>query len=346
MKFNLKTIICVLLFLPLWFLAYAFLHEAGHALVGLAYGGTIKSFVFWNLNAHVRIVNVEYTVFGVSLMHIAGLLLPLIACALAAGFYSVKVKFTGYHICHFLASITIIGSMILWVVMSFRSLFTVFPPGEDVVNFLDTTSFHPLIVALGILFLTGAYTIFCAAKGMYAKNLSFFYIGKVQADDKTSRKRALNKAAIGLLFATALALTAAVFVSYEPLSIFNTSDTIADARIESDRIYTFSVQKERQYFFSFEIRAQGPMTGIIIQNDNGHRYFSWAVAETVSTIGLGLSQGVYTVQFIFLTDFDAAWDFMIAIGSYVHMDAEDIQNLRELFIDITDYSIMYSLRIR
>ena len=41
-----KTLIVVLLFIFTWFFVYAFLHEAGHAIVGIAYGGTIENFVF------------------------------------------------------------------------------------------------------------------------------------------------------------------------------------------------------------------------------------------------------------------------------------------------------------
>jgi hypothetical protein len=69
-------------------LLYAFLHEAGHAIIGLIYGGTIENFVFWNFNAHVSIVNADYSTFGLPLMNIAGLLLPFIVVVIAVSIYN------------------------------------------------------------------------------------------------------------------------------------------------------------------------------------------------------------------------------------------------------------------
>ncbi|MDR2600239.1 MAG: hypothetical protein LBC73_08190, partial [Oscillospiraceae bacterium] len=142
---SIKVIVCSLLFVPIWFFLYAFLHEAGHALVGLAYGGSIVNFVFWNFNAHVVINGAEYTAFGLALFHVAGLLLPILVYILALCFYNPKRKPVLYHICYIIATVSLIWSLASWVVMSFMSIFTILP-GEDVWKFIDSTGFHPLLV--------------------------------------------------------------------------------------------------------------------------------------------------------------------------------------------------------
>ena len=87
-----KTVLCVLLFAPVYFLLYTFLHEAGHAIVIMAYGGTVENFVFGNFNAHVSSNGGLFTAFGTALNHIAGMLLPTIVGAIIIGFYNPNKK--------------------------------------------------------------------------------------------------------------------------------------------------------------------------------------------------------------------------------------------------------------
>lgn len=56
---------------------YTLLHEGGHALVGIIYGGRIDSFVL-GFNAHVAIREANFTQIGESLFNSAGVLLPAI----------------------------------------------------------------------------------------------------------------------------------------------------------------------------------------------------------------------------------------------------------------------------
>ena len=351
MKQYLKTVLCFLLFLPTWFLLYAFLHEAGHALVGIAYGGTIESFVFWNFDAHVVIVNPEFTVFGESLMHIAGFLLPLVICVLAIGFYNEKVKFIGYHICYFLASSSIVGTMVFNATLAVFSLFIVISPREDMIGFLNTTGFHPLVVALGLFFLTGAYIAFCAAKGIYAKILSLLNsIHKTPKDEtgdvteKSNRKTKWHLIAVALLIATMLTSMSAVLVPYEPPSLLRTSAAIADVRTESNREYVFVAEETGIRIFDLDIQVQDGMTAFVIRDNAGTRYFSKIVEEdATSTFTLVLQEGTYLIQFLFLADLEVFADFLKEVG----MDYEDMEKYRELFDNTTgDYSLQYTLRIR
>ena len=162
-----KTLISILLFIFIWFFVYAFLHEAGHALVGIAYGGTVENFVFWNFNAHVSIVDADYGEYGRALMLAAGLLFPRVLFIIAIGLYSSKIKFPGYHLCYFTATLSLVaGAFWAWVIIPIRSLFTPLP-GEDAFLFLDTTGFHPILVALMCLMFIGAFVVFAHSRGIF-----------------------------------------------------------------------------------------------------------------------------------------------------------------------------------
>mgnify|MGYP003623435188 CR=1 FL=1 len=133
--------------------ALYFLHEGGHALVILIYGGTIDSFWVFGLNAHVSAHGGVYTVFGEGLKHAAGVLLPMLASAVAFLFYKPNAKFAGYHYCYFLTMVSSIFSLLVWLLFPFFSLFTQMPQSEDVMQFLSVTGTHPLLVSFGALWL-------------------------------------------------------------------------------------------------------------------------------------------------------------------------------------------------
>ena len=140
---------------------------------------------------------------------------------------------------------------------------------------------------------------------------------------------------------------AAMYVPYAPVNIFNVSVEISDVRTESNRTYTFAADGARHHRFYLDVHGQGFVNGFIVENNAGNRYFSWAFEETSSVIGLVLSEGVYNVRFIFLTDFEAVTNFFKEISSYEHMGSDVIESFREVFYSANDdYSVSYSLRIR
>ena len=227
---KIKTSISVLLFIFIWFFVYAFLHEAGHALVGIAYGGTIESFVFWNFNAHVRIVGANYSVFGGALMNAAGTLLPRVLFAISIAFYNPKIKFPGYHICCFTALLSLVaGTLIAWVIIPIRSMFTLLH-GEDSLSFLHNTGFHPVLLALLSLLLICALVFFAHSKRILTGAWAAFnsLVGKEIAV-KNSRTR-WGIVSIGFMLSAAVVFVAAMYVPYTPANIFNASVEISDVR--------------------------------------------------------------------------------------------------------------------
>ena len=342
-----KTFISVLLFIFAWFFVYAFLHEAGHAIVGIAYGGTIENFVFWNLNAHVSIVGANYGEHGRALMLAAGVLFPRVIFVIVIGLYSSKIKFPGYHLCYFTAVLSLVaGAFWAWVVLPIRSLFTILPP-EDALNFLDTTGFHPILVALMFFILIGAFVFFAHSRGIFVNTwLTYNSLLGREITTKVSKVK-WKFVSIGLMLSAIVIFVVALYVPYNQSSVLSTSVEISDARNENSRVYTFTADGARGHLFHLDIQGQSVMTGFIVENNAGNRYYSGVFEETSSVIGLGLNEGVYNVRFIFLTDFEAVTDFLKKIGSYEHMDSDVMQNFRQIFYNGNDnYFVSYSLRIR
>ncbi|MFO7998839.1 MAG: M50 family metallopeptidase [Bacteroidales bacterium] len=128
---------------------YTFLHEGGHALVAMLYGGSIEKFAL-GLDAHVRTSGAAFTPFGAALFQAAGAFLPLMILVIALAMYKNDHKSTHYHFFYGLFSLGIIGSMLAWIVIPVVALFSEPPAGDDVTKFLRTTGIHPLAVTLVI----------------------------------------------------------------------------------------------------------------------------------------------------------------------------------------------------
>ena len=345
---KLKTFISIILFILIWFFVYAFLHEAGHALVGMAYGGTIKNFVFWNFNAHVVIAGANYSQFGEPLMNAAGILFPILIFVIAIGFYNSKVKFAGYHLCYFAATLSLVfGAFAGWVIIPFRSLFTLSLSGEDMVRFVDNTGFHPVLVSLMGLFLIGSFALFAHKRGIFVGAWSAFNSLNGKEVSLKTTKIKWGIVSVGSLIVAIVIFVIAFFVPYEPPHIFNVSASVTDVRIENNVKHTFTANEARRYNFNIAIQ-QGFMTGYILKDSEGERQ-GWGTftGDVTSSLSFELSEGTYTMQFIFLPDFGAVTDFLIYVGVYDFVEPLYMQNFRDVFENYNDdFSVTYSLRIR
>ncbi len=160
---------------------YTFLHEGGHALAGLLYGGSIEKFVL-GLNAHVRISGADFTPFGAALFHVAGALLPLTTLVIILGIYNPGHKNTYYHFFHGLFGFGIVGSLLAWIVIPVMAVFSEPPAGDDVTKFLQTTGIHPLMVTLASIVLAASMLFWIIKLGipqkLIAHNKEVFGPGK------------------------------------------------------------------------------------------------------------------------------------------------------------------------
>lgn len=151
---------------------YTFLHEGGHALAGVLYGGTIEKFVL-GMNAHVRISGADFTPFGAALFHAAGALLPLMVLSVILFTYKTGQKNTYYHIFHGLFGFGIIGSLFAWIAIPLIAIYSEPPAGDDVTKFLQTTGIHPLAVTLTTIALVAGLLFWIIKLGIPHKLKSF-----------------------------------------------------------------------------------------------------------------------------------------------------------------------------
>lgn len=153
--------IFLLLFVGLFIVfIYTFLHESGHALVGLLSGGRITSFSvnFINLSAHVT-VDGNLTPAQTIVMNLAGIFLPLLVWLVFILAVPKKANFA-LELVKFLGSIGFLGSLLPWII--FPLLFLAGKaPGDDSTSFLRNSGVHPLWVSMAaLLIFIGVWTLF------------------------------------------------------------------------------------------------------------------------------------------------------------------------------------------
>jgi hypothetical protein len=125
---------------------YTFVHELGHALVGLAFGGRLTSFdvAFWNLNPHVGL-NGNFSLGQRSLINLAGTALPLLLwmAFLALSPRRGEPLFEWFKL---VGSLVVINSLLAWIVIPFLFM-AGRPPADDSASFLMNSGAPPLLVA-------------------------------------------------------------------------------------------------------------------------------------------------------------------------------------------------------
>ncbi len=132
-----EYVVSTLASMPVLLLAYTFLHEAGHALVAMANGATVESFVV-GLDAHVTWSGGTWTDGTTALHAVAGVTLPLLVVAAALLGYRRHVRNVTYHVLHATGAAVVAGSTLPWVAIPALSGLGVAPPaGDDVTHALD-----------------------------------------------------------------------------------------------------------------------------------------------------------------------------------------------------------------
>jgi hypothetical protein len=128
---------------------YTFLHEAGHALIGLLFGETLTEFSvrFWDLSAHVNMMGGELTQAQMAIQAVAGVGLPLSIWIL---FISLVPRNPGFilRMLKLLASMMVLNTLLAWIVIPVLYIFRSAPASDDVTHFLQSSGIPPLLLAL------------------------------------------------------------------------------------------------------------------------------------------------------------------------------------------------------
>ncbi len=160
MNAKAKLLLQLLVAAGIELIVYIFLHESGHALVAVCCGAEIVSFQI--IGASVTSVGGTYTPFTESLRLLAGMALPLLVSACYMLFVYRNNK-TGqfYRIFSIFFSITPILSLLAWVLVPFAYLAGDTNASDDVIQFLNASALHPLLVVLlALVLLCGLMLLF------------------------------------------------------------------------------------------------------------------------------------------------------------------------------------------
>ncbi len=159
-------------------LVYTTLHEAGHALAGLAFGGRISEFDvnFFNLGAHVNIDG-GFNRSQNAVINVSGAALPLLVWLVLILVLpkndSPLVQWT-----KFITSAGTLCSLLAWVIIPFLYLKNTAPIGDDATKFIANSGLPPLVVAFCALILfAGGWLLFALRFAGMPTVLRVLFIG-------------------------------------------------------------------------------------------------------------------------------------------------------------------------
>lgn len=319
-KFKIIISIFILLVIMLYF--YTFLHEGGHALIGIICGGKIDGFVL-GANAHVQISGANYTLFSEALFNAAGVLLPVIFLIIALAIYKSAIKNTLYHIFYSLLCIGITSSLLAWVVIPIIALFTPPPVYDDASKFLNVTDLHPLIVSLVALLIIGLLVFIINKKGMLGKIRGI--IGKISEehkinDVKFSKMKLFSSILLGVI------VIAVGIIELVPKPAFKTSFLLEVNGATEDVKVPFELKKSKLYSMDIELTTKGILTDVQIYNENGIQVFQNICEWFSINSSLNLEKGKYVLVLTFLQDSKEMQDYIELMGYKI-----DTDNLKEIY---------------
>jgi hypothetical protein len=142
-------------------LAYTVLHEGGHALAGLSFGGTVREIDvnFLNLGAHVNIGG-SFSRIQQAVINVSGAALPFLVW-LVLILALPKKGSPLVRWAKFIVSAGAICSLLAWVIIPILYIKNNAPAGDDVTRFLVNSGLPPLVVTFGALALfVGGWFLF------------------------------------------------------------------------------------------------------------------------------------------------------------------------------------------
>jgi hypothetical protein len=292
---------------------YTVLHESGHALVGLAFGGTITAFStnFLNLTAHVGIEG-NFSILQQCLLAVAGVSFPLLVWA-AFVYFTPRQSNIVLDSLKLISSLAVLNTLLAWIVIPLLYLGGG-RPGDDSTNFLNYSGVPPLLVtSVALLLYAGGWSFYVTRLGGVAgaRRLIAHYRSAPSAVVDRQALRALRILVVaGVVVAgAAIALNwyltrtnplglPAGYGEVATLSLDTTGYTEAD-------VYQFTLDQPATagfYILLQDIQA-GPVE-IALVGPNGYRNtflkfgsaFNAVGRATVHPQGLALEPGAYAIQ--------------------------------------------------
>jgi hypothetical protein len=101
-----------------------------------------------------------------SLLHLAGMLLPVLVCYIVTIFYNRNFNNMFYKYFSLMFSIITIGSIFAWIIVPIIAIFSTPPVGDDVTLFLSSSQINPLIIILVAILLITIMVLTASFKGV------------------------------------------------------------------------------------------------------------------------------------------------------------------------------------
>jgi hypothetical protein len=151
MNLKVKIILSVFINFILIFPIYILLHEGGHSLIAALCGAKITKFSI--LGAYMSYEGGAFTPITLSLFHVAGMLLPVLASVVYMLTYRDNAASIPYRTFSFFAVLVPIFSILAWVLVPVLYLAGQAPPNDDVTKFINHSGLSPWMVLFAAVLL-------------------------------------------------------------------------------------------------------------------------------------------------------------------------------------------------
>lgn len=303
---------------------YTLLHEGGHALVAIMYGGKVINFVL-GFNAHVTYSGANFTRLGEPLFNAAGFLLPYLVLLSALLFYNRGVKNRIYHFAYAVFTIMIAGSSIAWVIIPIISIFSAPPAGDDVTKFLEASKINPLLVSVLALVLIALLLLIARQKGLTAKVKELFRASSQAESAEPKLHFAIVLPFILIATISVLAFSQVFFHG----KVFETSFTMNVTENKKVMEMSFEVKKERSYRMDLALEAEGMLTDVQIFDNKGNMVYQNLCEWMTLSTSLYLDKGNYRFMLTFIRDPGVMEKHLAEMG--YHFSSEQLDTLMKVY---------------
>lgn len=343
MNKKIKYIISIVISCIILLYLYTFLHEGGHALIAIIYGGKVDKLIL-GLNAHVQTSGAVFTPFGEALFNSMGVLLPVIFLFVALIAYRTVIKHAFYHIFYGLISICITSTLLVWVIIPFMALFASPPAGDDSTKFLNVTGLNPLAVMAAAVLIIAALVILIFKKGLMRKIKEIIFTLD-QGEGFKPGKGFVTRLVIGILLGAAV--TAAGLSIIIPKPVLETSISLEVNPATENMVFPFKVEKSRLYSMDMELTAKGFLTDIQMYSGDGTLVYQNVCEWFNIGTSINLEKGDYKLVFTFLKDSAGMEEHFRKMGYKFDTDVlESYKEIYKLNNNGKSYPVSFSVDIK
>jgi hypothetical protein len=178
---------------------YTFLHEGGHALVGLLFGGKLTAFSvnFWEFTAHAAVFG-DFNNTQRALISVAGISLPLLVW-LGLLLLVPRCPNSALDWLRAFATMGTLNTLLAWIVIPLLYL-SGSAPGDDATNFLNFTGLPPVLVTAAALVLYAAgWTLFFQRSGSPREIITRLRQPELDFSAPAARRSLAGMAAVALV---------------------------------------------------------------------------------------------------------------------------------------------------